>query len=760
MTKFTADLTKEGLNPSAMQAILSKKWPNLFQCCHFNSNRVQLETTPKIARQPIKPHYWYQSNKAPDQIQPFNFIATFRRFILLLFIIGQTFIGSHYLISLLPYQGWQEVRFFDDWQLNPMMALENITPYAIQAVIIMLFVILFAWISLGFWTAIMGIMVTLIGKDRFTLAIPNNPSQHINPHHRTALVMPICNEDVARVFAGLKATWQSLDQTGQLPVCDFYILSDTSHPDIYANELNAWADLVNELNVNNQIYYRHRERRVKRKSGNIDDFCRRFGHQYEYMIILDADSVMTGECISNMIAMMEMTPHAGIIQSPPKTIRMRTLYGRIQQFANQTYSDIFSSGVHYWQLSEAQYWGHNAIIRLKPFIEHCILTPFNKRGKPHHILSHDLVEAALMRSAGWQVWIAHNLQGSYEEVPANIIEDLKRDNRWCVGNLINLRALFKPGLLVVQRIMFITSAMAYVSSLLWLLFLLFSTLLLFLFNVDQPHYFLHPNQLYPVWPRWNEHLALQLLGTTFALLLIPKLASYVLVLIKQKPSTVGGILPFTCSILLEIVFSMILAPIRMIYHSSFVIKALIGRKIHWKSPARHDDALTWREAIHFSWSLSFIGVIWLGLVLLINPQFTTWFIAILLPLIISPWVIRYASFTSLGRQAQRLNLFMTKEEMSPNLVISHTDTYVLDKEQKIIAQAYHFSITDPTLNALVCVMSTHRHRDNRKNYDYRRRLFKRCMQKSDEHISENNQLKVMADPFIFRQLHLYSKQQK
>jgi membrane glycosyltransferase len=760
MAKFTTDLTKDGLNSSAMQKILSKKWPNLFQCCHFNSNRVQLETTPKVTRQPIRPHYWYKPNKAPDQIQPFNVIAAFRRFILLLLIIGQTFIGSRYLISLLPYQGWQELSFFNDWQLNPMVALENIMPYAIQVVIITLFAILFAWISLGFWTAIMGIMVTLIGKERFTLAIPNNPSNHINPNHRTALVMPICNEDVARVFAGLKATWHSLHQTGQLPLCDFYILSDTSYPDIYANELNAWADLVNELNLKNQIYYRHRERRVKRKSGNIDDFCRRFGHQYEYMIILDADSVMTGECISNMIAMMEMAPNAGIIQSPPKTIRMRTLYGRIQQFANQTYSDIFSSGVHFWQLSEAQYWGHNAIIRLKPFIEHCILTPFNKRGKPHHILSHDLVEAALMRSAGWQVWIAYNLQGSYEEVPANIIEDLKRDNRWCIGNLINLRTLFKPGLLFVQRIMFITSAMAYVSSLLWLLFLVFSTLLLLLFNVDQPHYFLHPNQLYPVWPRWDEHLAVQLLGTTFALLLTPKLASYVIILLKQKPSTVGGIIPFTCSILLEILFSMILAPIRMIYHSTFVIKALIGSKIHWKSPARHDDALTWREAIHSSWSLSFIGIIWLCLVLLINPQFTTWFIAILLPLIISPCVIRYSSFTSLGMRAQHLKLFMTKEEISPNLVIINTDDYLQHNEQKIILQAYRFSVTDPTLNALVCVISTHRHCDNRKNYDYRRRLFKRCIQKPDDHISENNKLKVMADPFIFMQLHLYSKQEK
>lgn len=760
MTKFTPNLTKSGLNPTAMQANLSKEWPNLLQCCHFNSKRIQLETTPPITRQSIKPHYWSKSNKAPDQFQPFNLIATLRRFILLLLVIGQTVMASCYLISLLPYQGWQELSFFNDWQLNPMVALENVMPYAIQIIIVILFAILFAWISLGFWTAIMGIIVALIGKDRFTIAIPNSLSEHINSNHRTALVMPICNEDVARVFAGLKATFLSLQQAGQLELCDFYILSDTNHPDIYVNELNAWADLVNQLNIKNQIYYRHRERRVKRKSGNIDDFCRRFGQQYEYMIILDADSLITGECISNMIAMMELTPTAGIIQSPPKTIRMRTLYGRVQQFANQTYSDIFSSGVHFWQLSEAQYWGHNAIIRLKPFIEHCILTPFNKRGKPHHILSHDLIEAALMRRAGWQVWIAYNLQGSYEEVPANIIEDLKRDNRWCIGNLINLRALFKPGLSCVQRIMFITSAMAYVSSLLWLLFLIFSTLLLLLFNVDQPHYFLHPNQFYPIWPRWNEQLAIRLFATTFLLLLMPKLASYVILLIKQKPSTVGGILPFTCSLLLEIIFSMLLAPIRMIYHSNFVIKALIGRKIHWKSPARHDDALTWRETIRFCWSLSLIGITWLVLVLMINPQFTAWFIAILLPLIISPWIIRYSSFTSIGLRLKGAKLFITKEESKPHQIVTDTDKYLQRNEQKIILNAYHFAIINPELNALISAVSTHRHCDNRQNYDYRRRLFKRCIRQTDDHINTNHHLEAMADPIIFTQLHCYLEQVK
>ncbi|RKS87485.1 membrane glycosyltransferase [Orbus hercynius] len=733
---------------------INQKWQNLLHCTSFNAPRKQIESMPKMKRQAIRPHYWDKANRQITRKLPFELMVFIRRFLLLLLIIGQTLIGSSYLSSLLPYQGWAEVNFINDWQINPSLAIGNITPYLLQAVIITLFAILFAWISIGFWTAIMGIWVTICRGDKYTLKMPKEPEKSINKSHRTALVMPICNEDVARVFAGLKATWQSLNQTGQLDLCDFYVLSDTNSADIYANELKAWADLVDDINQPNSVFYRHRERRVKRKSGNIDDFCRRFGNQYEYMIILDADSVMTGKCIIDLIAMMELTPNAGIIQSPPKTIRMRTLYGRIQQFANQTYSDIFCSGVHYWQLKEAQYWGHNAIIRLKPFMKHCILTPFTKGKQAIHIMSHDLVEASLMGRAGWQVMIAYDLSGSYEEVPANIIEDLKRDNRWCMGNLINLNVLFKPGIRFIHRVMFATSAMAYLSSLLWLLFLVFSTLLLLIFNTYEPQYFLHSNQLYPVWPRWDEVLAIKLLGATFTLLLAPKLVSFIIVLIKTGPKSVGGVIPFAFSIILEVLFSMILAPIRMIFHSKFVIKALLGSKIQWRSPARNDDALTWREAVYFCWPLTLIGAVWLYIVLTLNPQFTTWFIAILVPLIISPLVVKYSSLTSIGMVMKKAKLFLTKEETHPNQAIIDTDLNLAKTQMNMIEDGFSAALTKPEINALVILLSTHRHLNNEKQKAYREQCIERYHGDSLANLADDRKLKLMADPEIFAKLSL------
>lgn len=733
--------------------LINKKWPNLLNRVAVNPQREQLESMPNLTRQSIKPHSWYKKASPAKQRKSFEFVAFVRRFILLILIIGQTYVGTTYLSSLLPYQGWAEINFLQNWNINPNLAFENIAPYLLQAVILTLFAILFAWISIGFWTAMMGIIVTVFKGDGYTLKIPKDPETLINKSHRTALVMPICNEDVARVFAGLKATWQSLKETGQLELCDFYILSDTNSTDIYANELKAWADLVDEINVPNSIFYRHRERRVKRKSGNIDDFCRRFGNQYEYMIILDADSVMTGECILSMIAMMEISQQVGIIQAPPKTIRMRSLYGRIQQFANQTYSDIFCSGVHYWQLKEAQYWGHNAIIRLKPFIEHCILTPFEKGHRQVHIMSHDLVEASLMGRAGWQVMIAYNLNGSYEEVPANIIEDLKRDNRWCIGNLINLNVLFKPGIRLVHRVMFATSAMAYVSSLLWLLFLLFSTLLLLIFNTYEPQYFLHSNQFYPVWPKWDEQLAIELLFATFTLLLVPKLVSGIIVLSKQGPKSVGGIFCFSLSILLEIVFSMILAPIRMIFHSKFVIKAIFGSKVQWRSPARNDDALTWKEAIYFCWPLTLIGGVWLYIILTLNPQFTTWFIAILVPLIISPIVVKVSSLTSIGVRLKKLRLFLTKEETKPDQAVINTGLYLSEIEPKIMDQGFLTAVSDSSLNKLVQLLSTRRHLNTRLHQAYRNTLLEKLPIDSLGSVSDEIKLKVMADPLAMATLH-------
>ena len=759
-TENWCQIAKNSEMPSNDAAFLKYRLNKISDTETFIDDRKQLPTYPKLERVPVQPQLWNKPYKA--KLKPkTSLIALFRRLVMFFLIVIQTYVGTSYLSSLLPYQSWQKINFMANWELNPELAIYSVIPYIIQGFIIALFAILFLWISIGFWTSIMGLILAIIGKDRYTIPIPSDPASHIDNTHRTALVMPICNEDVARVFAGLEATYQSLVETGHAKHCDFYILSDTNDPDLYINELKAWTDFNAQKEDNGcNIFYRHRKRRVKRKSGNIDDFCRRWGHLYEYMMILDADSIMTGDCILKMIAMMEMTPNAGILQSPPKSVRMKTLYGRIQQFANQIYSDIFCSGTHFWQLNEAQYWGHNAMIRLKPFIEHCILSPLQKRKGPLHILSHDLVEASLMRRAGYGVWIAYNLHGSFEELPGNMIEDLKRDNRWCMGNLINLRLIFKSGITLTHRVMFATSGMAYISSLLWLVFLIFSTLLLLVFNFSEPQYFYQSNQFYPTWPKWDEQLAIRLLSTTLILLFAPKFFSYGIILVRTRAKDVGGIFKLTLSIIIEMIWSMILAPIRMIFHSKFVVKAWLGSKIQWKSPSRNDDSLTWGESFYFCWTLSLLGIVWLGVIIWLNPQFTYWYIAILIPLTISPLVIRISGLSSIGMKAKKAGLFLTPEETHPARVVELTGEYLVKTEAASVEHGFIMALIDPVYNALACALSTSRHLKNDKNQLLRDELIKHYENTDLEKITKEQQLAILEDPFILSALHCHVWQQQ
>uniref|UniRef100_A0A1A9Z0Z6 Glucans biosynthesis glucosyltransferase H n=1 Tax=Glossina pallidipes TaxID=7398 RepID=A0A1A9Z0Z6_GLOPL len=238
--------------------------------------------------------------------------------------------------------------------------------------------------SPSFWTAFMGFIQLSVKNDKFNIS-RNYVKKKLNYHHRTAILMPICNENVERVFAGLKATYESIMATGKIKFFDI----DSYNPDICVSEQKSWIELCEETQGFNNIFYRRRHRRVKQKSGNIDDFCH-------------ADSVMSGSCLIHLVELMESNPKAGIIQSIPKTSGMNTLYARYHQFATRVYTPLFTAGMHFWQLGESHYWGHNAIIRIQPFMQNCILAPLPGKGiLSGSILSHDFVEAALMRRAGW-----------------------------------------------------------------------------------------------------------------------------------------------------------------------------------------------------------------------------------------------------------------------------------------------------------------------------------------------------------------------
>jgi membrane glycosyltransferase len=620
---------------------------------------------------------------SPDPRGHWHAAAARRRITLLLLVIAQTALATYSMTAVLPYHGEKPL----------------------EVAIMGLFAMLCAWVSAGFWTALMGYFVLQFRGDRFSISATAAPDAPISSEARTAIVMPICNEHVPRVFAGLRATYESLARSGNLEHFDFYILSDTNDPDTRVAESEAWLELCRAVGGFGRIYYRWRKHRISRKSGNVADFCRRWGANYRYMVVMDADSVMSGACLSRLVQLMEANPNAGLIQTGPTAAGRDTFYARLQQFASRVYGPLYLAGLHFWQLGESHYWGHNAIIRVAPFIKHCALGRLPGKGSlSGEILSHDFVEAALMRRAGWAVWIVYDLPGSFEEMPPNLLDELNRDRRWCHGNLMNFRLFWAPGFHVAHRAVFMTGVIAYVSALLWLTFLLFSTGLLAYHTLVEPEYFVQPNQLFPVWPEWHPERALALFGVTAAWLFLPKILSIVLILLRGAREY-GGAIRLVLSMLVEWVCSMLMAPIRMLFHTQFVLAALTGLRIQWKSPPREDAATPWSIALRRHGWHSVLGMVWGGLVYWLNPSYLLWMLPILGALMLSVPISVITSSPLLGRQLRRLGLFLIPEETNPP-----EELRAVQEDLAYVTNPHDFAdaVVDPGVNALACAMAVAR----------------------------------------------------
>ena len=282
------------------------------------------------------------------------------------------------------------------YEMYRVLTVHSMT--TLQLAFLVLFTLTFVWIALPCVCGLAGLLALWRGRSVSGLSLPPCIPSHLTT--RTALVMPIYNEDPSRIFAGLQAIYESLDALGAMASFDFFILSDTTDPEVWLEEERGFYALRQRTAGDTHIFYRHR-RKNRRKAGNIADFCQRWGARYEHMVILDADSLMTGEALVRLAAAMESQLQVGLIQTLPLMINRNTLFARAQQFAARVYGPIIAAGVAYWHLGDSSYWGHNAIIRTRAFLAHAGLPdlpgppPF---GGP--ILSHDFVEAALLRRAG------------------------------------------------------------------------------------------------------------------------------------------------------------------------------------------------------------------------------------------------------------------------------------------------------------------------------------------------------------------------
>ncbi len=548
------------------------------------------------------------------------------------------------------------------WRL---LALNGFHP--IEWAILPLFVILVIPISLSFWTVVFGFIVQLRGGDALSLKLDRvGPGELASV--RTAIVIPAYNEEPVRLYAGLKATYESVERSGHLSQFDFFLLSDTSDPDCWIREEMAYDDLRKEVSDPARLIYRNRHDNVERKAGNIADFCATWGDSYRYMVVFDADSLMTGDSLAALVQLMERQPSIGILQTPPVAVERQSLFGRVLQFATRVYGPMFITGLNFWQAGEANYWGHNAIIRIQPFVEHCRLPILpGKAPLGGSILSHDFVEAALMRRAGWKVYVASDLGGSYEEIPANLIGQAARDRRWCQGNLQHARLLTMPGLNWINRVHLAMGVMSYAASPLWMLMTLLTTIegLRLAFS---PHIYFEPGRSpFPVWHVSMASQAILLFASVLTMLLIPKLLSLVIWVSKKRMITrgFGGPWRLTASILAETMFSVLAAPILAMLHSRFVIVTLLGRKVEWAPQDRGDVETPWRDAVRWHMSIMLMGIVWSVLLWWKDRALFWW-----LSPVLAGWLlcIPFSVWTSkirLGQWSRMRGLFLTPEEVWP-----------------------------------------------------------------------------------------------
>ena len=416
---------------------------------------------------------------------------------------------------------------FGTWKMYEVISSVDIT--ALQVLFAAFFALTFAWIAFSCASAILGFVVLLKGKP----ALP--PLAETCDMGRTALLMPVYNEDPERVFAALSRMAMALRREGVARHFDIFVLSDTRKDHIAAAELDAFAWLKRQLSPAMKVYYRRRENNHHRKAGNIADFVTRWGAAYDHMIVLDADSDMSATAMITLARAMAADPKAGIIQSLPLLQNRWTPFARMTQFAGRVYGPLVATGLSAWHGRDGNYWGHNAIIRTRAFAEACGLPELSGR-KPFggHVLSHDFVEAALIRRAGWAVYMLPALTGSYEETPPCLVDLATRDRRWAQGNLQHMKIVGAKGLNWVSRVHLIQGIMSYLASPLWLMLLLAGLTLATVARHTTPNYFPETFSLFPVWPVFDPELALRLFAITFGVLYLPKLLALTLALIDPE----------------------------------------------------------------------------------------------------------------------------------------------------------------------------------------------------------------------------------
>jgi len=540
----------------------------------------------------------------------------------------------------------------------------------LDLVLLVLFVFLFAWIALSSVGAVCGFVLLVTHRHNRLGIEVDGPLPRLSS--RTALLMPTYHEDPARVLAGLQAIYESVRETGQLEAFDFFVLSDSRRPEVVEQELAQFAALLERTGGHGRLFYRHRGDNRGRKAGNIAEWVQRFGGAYPQFLILDADSLMSGQTLVRLAAAMERNPRVGVIQTLPRVVNGQTLFARMQQFGGHVYGAVVARGITWWHSSEGNYWGHNAMLRTAAFAAHAGLPELpGRRPFGGHILSHDFVEAALMRRGGWAIHLVPELDGSYEEGPPSLTDLLVRDRRWCQGNLQHIKVVASAGLHWVSRSHMLVGIGHYFTAPMWAMLMLVG-LAIPLYHTDLAWDGFRLPGFSPLayWRASDMERIEWLFAATMGVLFVPKILGVIGTLADPRARKgAGGGWRVLLSVLLESVLAALMAPIVMYRQSRGVAEVLAGHDSGWEAQRRDDGSVPLSGLVRSYGGLSLFGLFMGALAWMVSPGLALWMSPVLVGMVLAIPVVWLTSARTPGQWLRRHRVLAIPEELDPPPVL-------------------------------------------------------------------------------------------
>jgi membrane glycosyltransferase len=520
----------------------------------------------------------------------------------------------------------------------------------LEIFLLFFFLVHTTWLTLGFWNTVIGFYILRTSENvlgRVSPPLANVPEDSPFPE-RVAIVMTIRNEDAGGVFARLDAIKTSLSKTAFEAQFDYFVLSDSSLPQPIDAETAACSAFRAKHGETSRLIYRRRASNEGFKAGNVRDFCETWGADYDFMLLLDADSLMTGETILRLVRTMYANPRLGVLQTVMVGVLMPSFFAQVFEFGHRLGMLCTAVGAVWWQGERCQFWGHNAIIRLAPFIEFCRLEPLPGRGPfSGHIICHDQIEASLLERAGYEVRVLPVESGSYEGVPPTLLEFIDRDHRWFHGNLKNLRLLNLPKLPAMSLVHLGIVAQRYLGWVAAVIFVLLAAAKAATW---------HNGAEFPV------HAALALYVVVIVIFFTPRLAGLVHTLLSGA-SPYGGKRAVIFGQLTEVVYTLTLLPISMFAATWFFARLILGWGMQWEAPRRSSYSLPWRNALARLWAHLAFAAVLIAFLAWAAPGALLWFAPFLFGLVLA---IPFALLTSsalMTERTRRMQLCATPEDL-------------------------------------------------------------------------------------------------